>query len=143
MLKIASVLTDMPCTKGLSNFFIHVIFSCLTWLSDKFVAAIQHKYRAKVASLTSHRVMVRQTEERHMSIDKAVGLGLVGNELSKKLTGTDEVSAGRSAVATSAGAILGSGVAVTAVAVGFTSAPITVPLALASGACALVASWFD
>jgi hypothetical protein len=76
-----------------------------------------------------------------MSLDKAVGLGLLGNELPKKIAGTDEVSAKRSVVAASTGALLGSGVAVTAV--GVISAPITIPLAVVSGAVALFASWFD
>ena len=87
-----------------------------------------------------------------MTIDKAVITGLAGEQLSRKLTGTDEVSMGRSVVATGAGAALGAAAAgtVTVVAstVGFTAlaaatAPVTVPLAVASGAVALIRSLFD
>jgi len=78
-----------------------------------------------------------------MSIEKAVTLGISGNEISKKITGTDEVSAGRSVVATGAGAVLGSAAATGVVALGLASAPITAPLTIAAGGIALVASWFD
>lgn len=81
-----------------------------------------------------------------MSIEKAVTVGLAGNEISKKITGTSEVSAGRSAVATGSGAALGAvaggAVAVGAAALGVASAPITVPLAIAGGAISLIASLF-
>lgn len=82
-----------------------------------------------------------------MTIERAVGLGLAGNELSKKITGTDEVSAGRTAVATGSGAALGAVAAGTitvgAAALGLASAPITVPLAVVGGLVAGVASLFD
>jgi hypothetical protein len=82
-----------------------------------------------------------------MSIDKAVGIGLAGNALSKKITGTDEVSVGRTAVATGSGAVLGAAAAgvvtVGAAAVGVAAAPITVPLAVGSAIVAGIASLFD
>lgn len=90
-----------------------------------------------------------------MSIEKAVIVGLEGNEISKKITGTNEVSVGRSAVATGSGAALGAAaggaLAVgTSVATGTTlaaaavaTAPVTVPLAVAAGAVSLIASLFD
>jgi hypothetical protein len=52
-----------------------------------------------------------------MSIAKAVSVGLAGNELSKTITGTSEVGAGRTVVATGSGAILG-GAAAGAITVG-------------------------
>ena len=51
-----------------------------------------------------------------MTIFQAVTTGLAGEKLSRTITGTSEVSAGRSAVATGTGALLG-GVATGAVAV--------------------------
>lgn len=72
-----------------------------------------------------------------MSIPKAVSVGLAGNELSKVITGTCDVSAGRTAVATGSGALIGGA------AVGIAAAPITVPLAVAGGAIAFIASLFD
>ena len=83
-----------------------------------------------------------------MSLDKAIGIGIAGNEASKVLTSSDEVSAGRSFVATGAGATIGAitagTVTVGAAAAGFAiSAPIVVPLAVAGGICACIASWFD
>jgi hypothetical protein len=78
-----------------------------------------------------------------MTIPQAIALGVSGNELSKKITGTSEVSAGRSAVATGTGAALGAAAAGTLVVAGFVSAPVTVPLAVAAGAVSLIASLFD
>lgn len=82
-----------------------------------------------------------------MSIDKAVGVGLLGNELSKKITGTDEVSARRTAVAVSSGASAGAVAAglitVGATTLGVTTAPITIPLFVAGGIIAGIASLFD
>lgn len=75
-----------------------------------------------------------------MSIEKAVGLGMVGNQISKTITGTSEVSAGRSAIATGAGAALGTVAAGTLVVAGVMAAPVTVPLAVASGIVSLLAS---
>jgi hypothetical protein len=83
---------------------------------------------------------------------QAVGLGLSGNEISKKITGTDVVSAGRTVVATGTGAILGTlateGVVIGATAVGLgglaaAAAPVVIPLGVASALVSLVASLFD
>lgn len=82
-----------------------------------------------------------------MSIGKAVGIGLAGNEISKKIAGTDEVSAGRTTVAVGSGAAIGAvaagTIAVGAALVGVAAAPITVPLAIAGGVIAGIASLFD
>ena len=79
-----------------------------------------------------------------MTIKNATALGLAGNEISKCITGTSEVSPGRTVVATSSGAILGVCISSTAtMAIGAVSAPVIVPLALASGLVAGVASLFD
>lgn len=78
-----------------------------------------------------------------MSIHKAVNLGIAGNMLSKQITGTSEVSIGRTAVATGAGSALGAMAAGGLVVAGFAAAPIAVPLAVASGAVSLLASLFD
>ncbi|MBO7411189.1 MAG: hypothetical protein J6T92_04630 [Ottowia sp.] len=94
-----------------------------------------------------------------MSSEKSVSLGLVGERLSRTITGTDEVCVGRSAVAAGCGAALGAAatgavtVGATAAAsvtgiAGFsalaaTTAPVTVPLAVAAGAVALIRSLFD
>ncbi len=77
-----------------------------------------------------------------MTIKKAVALGVVGNEISKEITGTSEVSAGRTVVATGSGAALGAAAAGTLVVVGAATAPITVPLAVAAGAVSFIASLF-
>lgn len=82
-----------------------------------------------------------------MSIPQAVTLGLAGNELSKKITGSSKASLGRTAVAVGSGAALGAGAAgvviVGAAAVGVVAAPVTVPLAVASAVIAGIASLFD
>lgn len=78
-----------------------------------------------------------------MSIDKAVACGLSGNELSKQITGTDEVSPKRTAVATGAGVTVGAVASGVLVIAGVASAPVTVPLAVASGVIAGIASLFD
>jgi hypothetical protein len=78
-----------------------------------------------------------------MSIEKAVNLGAYGNEISKKITGTDEVSTGRTVVATGSGAVLGTLAGGAVVATGIVSAPITVPLAIGAAVCAGIASLFD
>lgn len=79
-----------------------------------------------------------------MSIDKAIELGSAGNTISKKITGTSEVSAGRTFIATGAGATLG-GIASGTVAIigGAAVAPIAVPLAVAGGIVAGLFSLFD
>jgi hypothetical protein len=78
-----------------------------------------------------------------MSIEKAVELGVASNEASKRITGSSEVSAGRTLVAvstgTAAGAIVGGSMATLAV----TTAPITLPLAVGAGIFAGIASLFD
>lgn len=82
-----------------------------------------------------------------MSIEKALTLGAAGNSISKKITGTDEVSAGRTFVAAGSGAVLGAAAAGTitvgAAIVGIAAAPITVPLAAASAVLAGIFSLFD
>ncbi len=79
-----------------------------------------------------------------MSIEKAVAIGSAGNAISKKITGTSEVSAGRTTVAAGSGAVLG-GVAAGTVAVvaGVAAAPVAIPLALAGAAFAGISSLFD
>ena len=79
-----------------------------------------------------------------MAIPQAIGLGVIGNQVSKKITGSSEVSAGRTVVATGAGAALGAAAAGTLVVAGVAAAaPITIPLAVAAGAVSFVASFFD
>lgn len=82
-----------------------------------------------------------------MTVPQAIGLGVVGNELSKKIVGSSEVSVGRTVVATGTGVAIGaaaSGVLVVAgAAAGIAAAPIVVPLAIATGVVSFVASWFD
>lgn len=83
---------------------------------------------------------------------QAVGLGLTGNEISKKITGTSAVTPGRTLVATGSGALLGA-VATETVVIGasvmgfgaFAAAatPIALPLALVSGVFSFVASLCD
>ncbi|MDY0331683.1 MAG: hypothetical protein RBR52_14490 [Thiomonas sp.] len=93
-----------------------------------------------------------------MTIDKAIALGIAGNAFSKKLTGTSEVSAARTAVATGSGAALGATAAGT-ITVGIfaaeasglvaagtaaaAAAPIAVPLCAAAAIFAGIASLFD
>ncbi|WP_076418033.1 hypothetical protein [Colwellia sp. UCD-KL20] len=79
-----------------------------------------------------------------MNINKAAALGLTGNELSKTITGSSDVTASRTAIAASSGIVLGvcaSGAAT--VALGVASTPVTIPLAVASGLVAGIASLFD
>ncbi|WP_119157784.1 hypothetical protein [Caldimonas tepidiphila] len=79
-----------------------------------------------------------------MTIAQAVTLGVAGNELSTKITGTSEASAARTAVATGTGAALGAAAAGTLVVAGVAAAaPVTVPLAVAAGAVSFIASLFD
>ena len=87
-----------------------------------------------------------------MAIHQAIATGLAGEKLSRTITGTSDVSAGRSVVATGAGALLGATAAGTvaagATALGVTTlataaAPVVVPLAIASGAVALIRSLWD
>lgn len=82
-----------------------------------------------------------------MTIQKAVTLGLAGNEISKKITGSSDSSVGRTAVAVGTGAALGAGAAgavtVGAAAVGIVAAPAVVPLAIATAVVSGIASLFD
>ena len=82
-----------------------------------------------------------------MTVEKAIAVGQAGNELSKKLMDTNEVSTERTTVAVGSGAAIGAAVggAVTvgAAAVGVATAPITVPLAVAGAICAGIFSLFD
>lgn len=82
-----------------------------------------------------------------MAIGKAVKAGLAGNELSKAITGTDEVCVSRTAVATGSGAVIGGiaagGIAIGAATVGVATAPITVPLAVGGAVVGFLASLFD
>lgn len=78
-----------------------------------------------------------------MSVEKPVSLGIAGNEVSKKITGSSEVSAGQSAIATGAGATLGAVASDTLIVTGITTAPVTVLIDIASGAISLLASMFD
>ena len=73
-----------------------------------------------------------------MTIAQAVTAGLAGEKLSRTITGTSEVSAGRSAVATGSGALLG-GVATGAVAVGASAVGLTALAAAAAPAALTVA----
>lgn len=85
-------------------------------------------------------------------IDKALPAGLAGEKISRIITGTDEVSTGRSTLAVGSGAGLGylaaSGAAIGLEAVGLTAiaavaAPAIVPVAALAGGIALVRSLFD
>lgn len=81
-----------------------------------------------------------------MSVKEAVTIGLAGNEISKEITGTDEVSAGRTTVAVGAGAVLGGaagGAIAVGAALGVAAAPVAVPLAVAGAICAGIVSLFD
>lgn len=87
-----------------------------------------------------------------MIFPQAITAGLAGEQLSRRITGTDEVSAGRSAVATGAGAIIGgaaaAGLGTAATAAGLTAAatiaaPVVLPVAIVSGAVALIRSLWD
>lgn len=79
-----------------------------------------------------------------MTIKKALAVGLAGNEASKVLTGTSEVSGSRTAVATGSGVILGSlATGVATIGASSIAAPAALPLALAGGLIAGVASLFD
>ena len=82
-----------------------------------------------------------------MGIPQAITAGLAGEKLSRTLTGTSEVSAGRSIVATASSAALGA-VSVGALSVGTTvlaagAAPVVVPVAIAASVVGLIRSLFD
>ena len=78
-----------------------------------------------------------------MTIPQAVGLGVAGDELGKRIAGK-EVSVGRTATSTALGAGLGAAAAGSLVVAGVAAAaPIVVPLAVAAGAVSFVKSLFD
>lgn len=85
-------------------------------------------------------------------IEKALPAGLAGEKLSRTITGTNEISTRRSAIAAGSGAGLGylaaSGAAIGLEVVGLTTvatvaAPAIVPVAVLAGGIALVRSLFD
>ncbi len=87
-----------------------------------------------------------------MAFFQAVTTGLAGEKLSRTITGTSEVSIGRSAVATGSGVLLGGvvtgAVAVGASAVGLTAlaaaaAPIAIPVAVVCGVVAGIRSLWE
>jgi hypothetical protein len=79
-----------------------------------------------------------------MTTQKVITCGLAGNEISKSIVGSSDVTVSRTAIATSSGAILGVCASSAAtVALGVASAPVSVPLVVASGLVAGIASLFD
>ena len=79
-----------------------------------------------------------------MVLDKALTLGVAGNEISKQITGSSEVSLGRTVVATTAGGVLGGAATGALVVTGVVAAaPITVPLVAATAVIAGVMSLWD
>lgn len=87
-----------------------------------------------------------------MSIQQSIYAGLAGEKLSRTITGTNDVSAGRSVVATGSGALVGGlttgAVAIGASAVGVSAlatvaAPLVIPVALAAGAVSFIRSLWD
>lgn len=74
---------------------------------------------------------------------KSVALGLCGNEMSKEITGTSEVSVERSVIATGAGVALGAASTGALVVAGVASSAVTVPVTLISGGVAFLSSLFD
>lgn len=77
-----------------------------------------------------------------MTIEKAIGMGLTANELSKKVTGSEETSASRTAIATGTGVALGAASTGALVVAGVVSAPIVAPVAVVSGGVAFISSLF-
>ena len=87
-----------------------------------------------------------------MTIPQAIAAGLAGDSLSRTITRSSEVSAGRSVVAASTGALLGAtasgavvmgATAVGAGALAAVAAPVVVPVAVLSGAISLLRSFWD
>ncbi|MBP9952843.1 MAG: hypothetical protein KBF22_00065 [Ottowia sp.] len=87
-----------------------------------------------------------------MSIPHAIAAGIAGDKLSRTITGTDEVSVGRTAIASGAGAALGTvsvgTVTVVASTVGATAlataaAPVVVPVAIVAGGIGFLCSLFE
>ena len=78
-----------------------------------------------------------------MTIPQAVALGIAGDELGKKIAGSD-VSVARTATSTAIGAGLGVAVVGTLVVAGAAAAaPFVIPLAVASGAFSFLKSRFS
>jgi hypothetical protein len=82
-----------------------------------------------------------------MAIYKVLGIGLAGNEISKEIAGSNKVSAGRTAVAIGAGAVMGmvteGAIVVATSAISTTASPVIIPLALGGAVVAGIASLFD
>lgn len=85
-------------------------------------------------------------------IDKALPAGLLGEKLSRTITGTNEVSSGRSAIAAGTGAGLGyltaTGTVIGLEAVGLAgaatvAAPVVIPIVILAGGIALLRSLFE
>lgn len=78
-----------------------------------------------------------------MSVDKAIAAGLAGNELSKKIVGSDDTCVERTVVATGVGGALGAAVSGAVVVTGLVSAPVVLPAMLVSSGIGFLASLFD
>ncbi|MBL4796932.1 MAG: hypothetical protein JKY50_05935 [Oleispira sp.] len=78
-----------------------------------------------------------------MTIIQAVSIGGVGNEISKKITGSDEVSTERTAVATVAGGLGGAVVSGVLIVTSVAAAPVVVPLAAAAATVSFLMSRFS
>jgi hypothetical protein len=81
--------------------------------------------------------------EKQMAIPQAVALGVTGDELGKKIAGS-EVSVERTVTSTAIGAGLGAAAAGTLAVAGVAAAaPVVIPLAVATGAVSFIKSLFD
>ena len=87
-----------------------------------------------------------------MSYEKIFYAGIAGDDISRQITGTDEVSAKRSAIATGAGGLIGGGAvgavglgasAVGATALAAAAAPLIAPAAAVAAGVSFVFSLFD
>lgn len=76
-------------------------------------------------------------------VQAAVTAGLAGEKLSRTITGTSEVSAGRSAVAAGSGALLGGVATVGLSSLVAVAAPVVIPVTLASAVVACIRSFWD
>jgi len=72
-----------------------------------------------------------------MSITQAMILGATGNEMSKKLRGSDEVSPERTALAVGSGALVSGGVIIVA-----GLAPVAIPITVATATISGIMSLF-
>ncbi len=75
-----------------------------------------------------------------MSLPQAFALGHLGNEMSEKLTGSEDVTDERTCTATLLGGGLGLATSGVLVVTSITTAPVMVPLAVASAAFAALFS---